>query len=445
MRKTYSKYKSSEVEWIGEIPTHWDCGKMKYVLSNNDGGVWGNEVENEEEGNIVVRSTEITIDGNWDFSNPLKRILTENEISKSKLYEGDIVITKSSGSPQHIGKSVIVSKEIELMNCCYSNFVQRIRFRNYNPKLYHFILNSDIGRSQFKYLTTSSTGLGNLNGSSLNDVLLPFIPLNEQEQIVKYLDEKTTQIDNLISITEDKIDLLKQKRTSQINEVVTKGLNKEVKLKDSGVEWIGDIPKHWELSKFKYVSEIVTGNTPSKIDGGEYYCENENVGYLWVKPTSLNVVGYVNNSEEKLTELGKKQTRLVPKDSIMICCIGNTIGKYGMSGQELSTNQQINSVIPNQSKVKPWFYFYFIDVFTRDLLNRSNFVTLPILTKSDLENIEVIIPPIEEQQEIVTYIDTETKKIDELISIEEIRINTLKEYRHSLISEVITGKIKVTD
>jgi type I restriction enzyme S subunit len=268
-------------------------------------------------------------------------------------------------------------------------------------------------------------------------------PPPEQEQIVKYLDEKTSQIDGLISVTEKKIELLKQKRTSLINEVVTKGLNPHVELKNSGVEWIGEIPKHWVVSKFKYVSEIVTGNTPSKTDGGEYYSENDDEGFLWVKPTSLNL-GYVNHSEEKLTELGKEQTRVIPKDSIMICCIGNTIGKYGMSGQELSTNQQINSVIPNQIKVKPWFYFYYIDVFTRDLLNRSNFVTLPILTKSDLENVEMILPPIEEQEKIVEYIDTHITKIDKLVSIEQRRIETLKEYRQSLISEVVTGKFKVT-
>jgi type I restriction enzyme S subunit len=213
--------KDSGIEWIGEIPVSWNSGKMKYLLSNNDGGVWGTDIEDEEKGTLVVRSTEITIDGNWDLSQILKRYLTESEVIKCKLFEGDIVITKSSGSPQHIGKSVIVSKEIEELNCCYSNFVQRIRFRNYNSKLYHYILNSDIVRSQFKYLTTSSTGLGNLNETSLNDILLPFIPLQEQEHIVSYLDEKTSQIDKTIDIEKKKIELLKEYRQSLISNVVT--------------------------------------------------------------------------------------------------------------------------------------------------------------------------------------------------------------------------------
>jgi restriction endonuclease S subunit len=116
-----------------------------------------------------------------------------------------------------------------------------------------------------------------------------------------------------------------------------------------------------------------------------------------------------------------------------------------MSGQEVSTNQQINSVIPNKSKITPWYCLYFVDVFTRDLLNRSNFVTLPILTKSDLENIEIIIPTLEEQVCIVDFLNSKTKEIDDMVQLEQKKIDLLKEYGQSLISEVVTGKIKVTE
>ena len=293
-------------------------------------------------------------------------------------------------------------------------------------------------------LLDNSTTIGSLYKDDIKGSYVLIPPPIEQEQMVKYLDEKTGEIDNLISITEKKIELLKENRTSTINRVITKGLDPNVELKDSGIEWIGEIPEHWMVSKFKYVSEIVTGNTPSKTDGQKYYTEEDENGFLWVKPSNLLGYFYVNNSDEKLTEIGKKQTRVIPKDSIMICCIGNTIGKYGMSGEELSTNQQINSVIPT-NKSTPWFCLYYVDVFTKDLLNRSNFVTLPILTKSDLENIEFILPPLPEQEEIVKYLDQITQDIDTLISIEQQRIETLKEYRQSLISEVITGKVRVCE
>jgi type I restriction enzyme S subunit len=215
-------------------------------------------------------------------------------------------------------------------------------------------------------------------------------------------------------------------------------------MKDSGVEWIGEIPSHWEVTKFKYHSEIVTGNTPSKTDEDIFYTTKEN-GFPWVKPSSLDKgFEYVNESEEYLTQLGKNYTRVIPKDSIMVCSIGNTLGKFGISGCELSTNQQINSVVCDGFTLIPRFCIFFVSVLTVDLIKWTNFVTLPIFTKSDFENTEIIIPPLTEQQQIVSYLDEHTQLIDKTISIEERRIDTLKEYRQSLISEVVTGKRKVT-
>jgi type I restriction enzyme S subunit len=420
---------------------------MKYVLSNNDGGVWGGDIENEEDGNIVIRSTEITIDGNWDFSNPLKRVLTENEVIKSKLYEGDIVITKSSGSPQHIGKSVIVSKEIELLNCCYSNFVQRIRFRNYNPKLYHFILNSDIGRSQFKYLTTSSTGLGNLNGSSLNDILLPFIPLQEQEQIVNYLDEKTIIIDKLISTKERKVELLKEQRNTLINQVITKGLNPNVKMKDSGVEWVDEIPEGWCVGKLKNYSELRISSVDKHIYEYErqvIVCNYTDVYYNEFITNELELrKGSCSEDEYNKFKLNKGDV-IITKDSESPMDIGvpslvnddfeNVVCGYHLSIIKPLKNKLIGGFLFRQLQTKRIRSYYEIC---------SNGITRFGLGKSSVLETPLIIPPIQEQEQIVEYLDKHTKEIDDLVSMEQKKIELLKEYRQSLISEVITGKIKV--
>jgi len=213
--------KDSGVEWIGEIPDHWSVGSMKYLLSENNGGVWGSDPDNQDLDVVVIRSTEITIDGNWNLESPVKRKLSDRDHDKCKLQKNDIVITKSSGSPDHIGKSVIVTQEVEDIDCCYSNFVQRIRFERENPVLYHYILNSYVVRDQYRYLTHSTTGLGNLSGSTINNVQLPFIPLKEQQQIANYLDEKTTQIDSIIEKETKRIELLKEYRQSLISNVVT--------------------------------------------------------------------------------------------------------------------------------------------------------------------------------------------------------------------------------
>lgn len=213
--------KDSGIEWIGVIPIHWEVGKLKWQISENGGGIWGEDIRDGHQGTIVIRSTEITINGVWDMSNPMLRLIPPNEFQKYSLIEGDIVITKSSGSEKHIGKSAVVNDEIANLFCCYSNFVQRIRLKDFLPRLYHYLLNSYIVREQYRYLTQSTTGLGNLNTKSINDILLPYIPLDTQHDILDYLDERTTQIDSLIEKLDRKIILHKEYRQSLISNVVT--------------------------------------------------------------------------------------------------------------------------------------------------------------------------------------------------------------------------------
>ena len=439
----YDSYKDSGVEWIGEIPSVWKFGKMKYQLSNNDGGVWGSDVENENDGTVVIRSTEITIDGQWDLSNPMKRILTDSEIEKTLLYSGDIVLTKSSGSPNHIGKSVIVNSEVENLKCCYSNFVQRLRFRNYNSKLYHYILNNHVVREQYRYLTQTTTGLGNLNGTTLNEVFLPFIPLSEQQQIVTFLDTKTSLIDSLIEKTQRKIELLKEKRTSLINEVVTKGLNPNVEMKDSGVEWIGEIPKGWRIGKLYQYSEMSNGSTPSR-DKPEYW---ENGTIPWMSSGEINKKK-IRDIDGRITQEGfeNSSTKILPIGTVMMGLNGQgkTKGTVGILEIETTCNQSLCGMI-FKDDMYPMFSYYFLDsqyYHIRGLVGEGQREGISV---SFLGRYPLVVPPISEQQQIVEYLDEQTQLIDNTTSIEEKRIELLKEYRQSLISEVVTGKRKVVE
>jgi type I restriction enzyme, S subunit len=457
MKQRYSTYKSSGVEWIGEIPSHWNFGPMKYVLSNNDGGVWGDDVENEGEGTMVIRSTEITIGGKWDFSNPMWRLLSETEKSKCKLFKGDIVITKSSGSPDHIGKSVIVDDYVESLGCCYSNFVQRIRFKEFSPRLYHYILNSGVVREQFRYLTQTTTGLGNLSGTTLNEVFLPFIPLPEQEQIVKYLDEKTSQVDGLISITEKKIELLKQKRTSLINELVTKGLNKDVELKNSGVEWIGEIPKHWVVIKLHFLVtsqmlEFQDGNHGSEHPNPDEFIKD---GVPFIKPKDIQNETILWDECDRLPFERCQSFRIGFSNNgdVLLVNRGGSIGKvvyvsdFNNEYPYFVINPQVTYLRgKNGLDSKYLFYTSLSNVFKCGVeLVLGHGSTFPFLGLSNMGDFEMVIPPLPEQEQIVKYLDTQTTEIDKLVSIEKRRIETLKEYRQSLISEVVTGKIKVTN
>jgi len=141
-----AKMKDSGIEWLGEIPERWQISKMKYLISRNDGGIWGEEFD--DNGTIVLRSTEISIDGTWNIQDPAMRRISDQEKSKSFLKEGDLLITKSSGSKLHIGKTALVTKKIEQLNCCFSNFMQRLRPKDEMlPKLLFYFLNSYIART----------------------------------------------------------------------------------------------------------------------------------------------------------------------------------------------------------------------------------------------------------------------------------------------------------
>ena len=213
--------KPSEVEWIGEIPSPWISSRLKYHLSENSGGVWG---EDDEFGSgiYVLRSTEITVDGHWDLQNLMKRDLSKEETERFLLKRGDLIVTKSSGSQDHIGKTGLVDETIETMIVCYSNFVQRLRPQSHiNSKFLHYFMNCSLAREQYKYQSETTTGLANLNAQSINELFISVPPEQEQIQIANFLDRKTKQINDLIATEQRKIKLLKEYRQSLISEAVT--------------------------------------------------------------------------------------------------------------------------------------------------------------------------------------------------------------------------------
>lgn len=217
-----TKMKDSGVEWLGHVPESWIPKKVKYLISANDGGVWG-ETE-DPEGIPVLRSTEISIDGFWRINDTelAWRSLTASEISKATLVEGDLLMTKSSGSEEHIGKTAVVNREVARGQYCYSNFMQRIRAREgINSKLLYYFFNSYISREQYKYFSTSTTGLGNLTATLIGNMIFIQIPESEQEEIVNYLDREDARIAKFLSFMEDQINKLKEYRSSLIYSAVT--------------------------------------------------------------------------------------------------------------------------------------------------------------------------------------------------------------------------------
>jgi type I restriction enzyme S subunit len=216
-----AKTKESGVVWLGQIPEHWKVITFKWLIDRNDGGVWGDEPTGTND-TIVLRSTEQSVDGNWTIEDPAFRQLNDQEKLSATLVVGDLLITKSSGSALHIGKTTLVTEEVASMNCCYSNFTQRIRTRsNFNPKLAWYILNNRLSRIQFDHLSNSTTGLANLNQTMIGQIIVTLMPIEEQHSIIKYLDHETAKIDNLIAGQEKLIALSNERRQALITAATT--------------------------------------------------------------------------------------------------------------------------------------------------------------------------------------------------------------------------------
>jgi type I restriction enzyme S subunit len=249
-------------------------------------------------------------------------------------------------------------------------------------------------------------------------MIFPLPPLEEQEQIVAYLDEKTSHIDNLLDISKRKIGLLKEQRTSIINQVVTKGLDPNVKMKNSGVEWIGEIPEGWGCVKMKYMAQICNG-----ADFKEHTLEDGGFPVYGSGGIFSRSSKYLYNETSVL--LGRKGS--VDKPKIVF-------EPFWCSDTTYFTKIYKNVI--------PVFFYFLVQQIKFDLYIYGS--TIPSMTKSVYDEMVFPLPSLEEQEQIVAYLDEKTSTIDKSISIEERRIGLLKEYRQSLISEVITGKIKVS-
>ena len=212
--------KDSGVEWLGQIPAHWGAKPFKALLSRNDSGVWGED--SIDHGTIVLRSTEQTVNGEWAIESPATRLLTVREVAQARLEIGDLVVTKSSGSELHIGKTSIVDDAVADLHCCFSNFMQRLRVRgDCQARFFWYLMNSPVARAQFVFLSSTTTGLGNLNSSILGAIRVPAPPQAEQRAVAAFLDRETARIDALVRRVREAIDRLAELRKALISAAVT--------------------------------------------------------------------------------------------------------------------------------------------------------------------------------------------------------------------------------
>ncbi len=409
--KKYINYKESGIDWLlDKIPSHWEVKRIKdlcrmqsgFYISANDfqtvgfpiyggNGFRGFSKEYNHDGEYILIGRQGALCGNINYA-----------IGKFWATEHAIVVYEKKG-----------------INKFW--FGELLRLMNLN---------------QYS-LSAAQPGL---SVEKIKRLKLPLPPLKEQTQIANYLDTKTKLIDKKIKLLQQKIKHYKAYRKTLINETVTKGLDKSVKFKDSGIDWIGEIPEHWEVKRFKEVCyKNHTGGTPSTSNTNMFGGDN-----IWVTIADMKKDNLVFDSKLKLTDEAIKTSNIpiTPKGSLLYS-FKLTLGKIAFAAKDIYTNEAIISILPNKNIVLSYHY-YMLPIYL--LLNATeNIYGAKMLNQKLISNALLLHPTIKEQQQIAEFLDAKTTTIHNIINNIETQISTLKELRKTLINEVVTGKVKVTD
>lgn len=428
--------KDSGIEWIGEIPEDWSVQKAKYFISLCDGGIWGNDPDGSDNDMIVLRSTEQNIDGTWNIVSPaLRCIRTEAGWESNLLKAGDLVITKSSGSSAHIGKTSIISSQIEAMQCCCSNFMQRIRLNKcILPKLAWYFFNSDFVRSQFSYMSNTTSGINNINATMIKETWLPLIPVGAQVSIVHYLDTKCAEIDAVLEKTRASIEEYKKLKQAVITQAVTKGVRGEREMKESGIEWLPAIPAGWEIGKLgRYIT------IKSNLVSPDGYMDYVQISPECIEKDSCNLI-----KRQTVAEAGViSWNHLFYKGQIIYSKVRPLLNKVIIAPCDGLCSADMYP-IETSCEAKFIVYVFLSTYFSYQVkLLTENRVKMPKINQNELSGISVLIPSMAEQQEIVAYLDMKCSEMDKLIAKKEQFITELETYKKSLIYEYVTGKKEV--
>jgi type I restriction enzyme S subunit len=425
----YQKYQDSGVKWLGEIPEHWEQKRFKFSVN-----LINNKIEAENSNLSYMGLEHIE---SWTG----KKIEDKNASSEgigSHFLPNDVLFGKLRPYLAKVYLSDIeglASTEALVLRCKNNIFPKFLKY---------YILSRD-----FINIVDSSTFGAKMPRASwdfIGNLFFIFPPLNEQEKIAQFLDYKTKQIDELIKKKETLIEKLDEKRTAIISHAVTKGLDSSVPIKDSGIEWLGDIPKHWEVKRLRYIGSCQNGISK----GADYF----GFGYPFVNYTDVyanielpkTVSGLANSTDmDRINYSVQKGDIFFTRTSETIEEIGitstcfNSINNATFSGFLIRVRPFPNLLFTGFSK-----YYFRCQLHRLFFVKEMNLVTRASLSQELLKRLPVLLPTIEEQKQISKHLDQKTAQIDQQKAKIKQAIELLKEYRTSLITNAVTGKIDVS-
>lgn len=430
--KKYSAYKPSGVEWLEQIPQHWDVMSLKRIASIVNGATPSSGVPDYWDGQILWATPEDISRVEGRYLSSTRRTITEvgyNSCGTSLFPKGSVIITTRAP----IGNVAIAAESMCINQGCKALLPSKEAVNA--TYLYYTVLTLvPVLQSLGKGTTFMELGT-----QSLGDIPINLPPLYEQQAIASYLDQKTALIDSTIRQKERLIELLQEERTAIINRAVTRGLDPNVPMKDSGVEWIGEIPEHWVTKPLKRLVEYNSEVIPESTD------EDEVIHYIEISDVDCNR-GVHNSTIYTFKDAPSRARRIVRSGDTLISTVRTYLKAVGIV--ESKHNGYIASTgfcVLRPKHFNHRFQGYLGQSrFIEEVSRRSVGVSYPAINATDLVEIEVPHPPLSEQQAIASYLDQKTVLIDDTILKNRQQISALTEYRTALINEVVTGKRCVT-
>ena len=440
----YAEYKDSGVEWLGEIPSHWNLYSLKRSVDKCTNGFWGNEPDGRND-LCVLRVADFNRDNFTINEDKLTfRSVLPKEAESRLLKKGDLLIEKSGGGEKTlVGCVVQFDKDFPAIT---SNFVAKMTPNVITDSKYltYAFAHLYSGRVNFPSIK-QTTGIQNLDSEAYLMEKFGFPSKNEQIQIAKFLDYETTKIDHLIEKQQQLIELLKEKRQAVISHAVTKGLNPNVKMKDSGVEWLGEVPEHWVVAQLKFNTlEMQTGPFGSQLHAEDYVED----GIPLINPAHMVNGKLVPDS--KITVDVETQMRLCRhklSEGEIIFARRGELGRCAIVKKEhegwLCGTGSLKAKL--NKKLLPEYAYLLItsDGLIAELSLESKGSTMDNLNTETLGKVRTPVPPINEQLEILEYVEKVSGKFKKLIENAESAIQLMQERRTALISAAVTGKIDV--
>jgi len=422
----YEKYKDSGVDWIGEIPKDWEIVRFKRLFK-----------EKKKTTNASLNSGSISF-GEVVYKDD-EKITEATKLSYQVLNEGEFLLNPLNMNYDlkslRIGLSainVVVS----------SGYIILQSKKGLNKNYYRWLLRM----YDIVFMKTLGAGVRQtINYNDLADSHLVFPSLDEQQTIATFLDDKTAKIDQTIANKQKEIELLKERRQILIQKAVTKGLDDSVLFKDSGVDWIGEIPEHWEVPKLKHISLFI-------YDGTHGSYPRVDVGYRLLSVRNIIDNKFVFRdddsmvSEKDFKDISSKF--LIIEGDIQLAIVGATLGKVALVKdleEKIVTQRSLCSIRVNNKILNTFLFFYLQSKSYQSFLwNNTGFSAQPGIYLGTIQNSNLALPSKEEQLQIVSYLEKMEEKISKAILLKQQEIEKLREYKTVLIDNVVTGKMRVS-